>query len=69
MSEDIHNKVTVCKCESSYSIETHGNAYALYFGRCKHLHGYNLAKISEPAHNFNPAEIVRLLNRPTPTGE
>ena len=44
--------------------EKHGDAHALYFGRCGHLHGYNLAKISDCSHNCELDEIVRLLNRP-----
>ena len=38
---------TICECKDRYSIEQHGNGYALYFGRCQHRHGYNLAHITE----------------------
>jgi hypothetical protein len=53
----------VCECETKFSIEPHGDACALYLGRCRHKHGYNLARISDLAHNFDLQEIVRLLNR------
>jgi len=55
--------IEVCDCEQKYSIEPHGDAYALYFGRCDHMHGYNLARISECSYNFEREEIERLLNR------
>lgn len=51
-----------CQCESKYSIEPHGDGYALYFGRCNHRHGYNLANMVEPAFNFEPRHIEKLLN-------
>ena len=38
-----------CLCPIRYSIETHGNGYALYKGRCIHKHGYKLAFITETA--------------------
>ncbi len=37
-----------CYCPEEYSIERHGNGYALYLGRCNHRHGLNLANITEP---------------------
>ena len=55
--------IEICDCESTYSIEPHGANYALYFGRCNHRHGYNLATLSELSHNFELEEIERLLNR------
>lgn len=39
-----------CECEPAYSIESHGpqgEVYALYYGRCNHKHGLNLATISD----------------------
>lgn len=51
-----------CRCEASYSIEKHGNGYALFYGRCNHRHGYNLVYMVEPAFNFNPDHIQRLIN-------
>lgn len=51
-----------CSCKSRYSIELHGEGYALYFDRCPHRHGYNLINMTEPAYNFEPKHIERLLN-------
>jgi hypothetical protein len=51
-----------CKCESRYSIEPHGDGYALYYDRCNHRHGYNLINMVEPAWNFEPKHIERLIN-------
>lgn len=53
----------ICDCNYEYSIEPHGDSYALYFGRCSHQHGYNLARISDCSHNCELEEIERLLNR------
>ncbi len=55
--------IEICDCESTYSIEKHGDYYALYFGRCGHRHGYNLAKISDISYNCEIEEIERLLKR------
>ena len=55
--------IEICDCEQKYSIEPHGDAFALYFGRCNHMHGYNLAKISELSFNCEIEELTRLLNR------
>lgn len=38
----------MCRCPDIYSIEPHGEGWALYLGRCNHRHGYNLANIQEP---------------------
>jgi S-adenosylmethionine synthetase len=51
-----------CKCESRYSIEPHGEGYALYYERCNHRHGYNLVNMVEPAFNFDPKHIEKLIN-------
>lgn len=51
-----------CKCESKYTIERHGKGYALYLGRCNHRHGWNLVNMIEPASNFDPKHIERLIN-------
>lgn len=51
-----------CECENEYSIEPHGQALVLYYGRCVHRHGFNLVYLTEPAKNFNPEEIEKLLN-------
>lgn len=34
-----------CGCPYRYTIEPHGDGYALYYGRCQHEHGYNLAYV------------------------
>jgi hypothetical protein len=52
-----------CECEPKYTLEPHGKAKVLYFGRCNHKHGYNLCTISEEAHNFVPEHFIELLNR------
>lgn len=51
-----------CTCEARYTIEPHGSGYALYYGRCGHRHGYNLINMVEPAWNFEPAHIEKLIN-------
>lgn len=51
-----------CKCQIKYTIEPHGNGYALYYGRCNHKHGYNLINMLEPAWNFDPSHIEKLIN-------
>ena len=53
----------VCDCEDKYSIEPHGDAHVLYYGRCDHKHGYNLFTISDVAYNAELKEIEALLNR------
>lgn len=58
MEADLYN----CSCEAYYSIEPHGDGYALYYGRCNHCHGYNLANMVEPAWNFDPDHIELLIN-------
>lgn len=53
----------ICKCPEIYSIETHGNGWALYFGRCNHRHGWNLANMTEI--DFSRWQIVlNKLNSP-----
>ena len=51
-----------CICENTYTIEHHGKGYALYYGRCNHRHGYNLINMVEPAFNFDPKHIEKLIN-------
>ena len=46
-ARSILNGGLFCDCEERYSIEPHGDGYAIYFGRCMHKHGYNLAQITE----------------------
>ena len=55
-------KLHECKCEVKYSISSHGDGYALYYGRCDHRHGYNLINMVEPAWNFDPRHIEKLIN-------
>ena len=51
-----------CTCAVKYTIELHGDGYALYYGRCNHRHGYNLINMAEPAFNFEPRHIEKLIN-------
>jgi len=51
-----------CTCESKYTIEPHGDGYALYLGRCGHRHGWNLINMVEPASQFDPKFIENLIN-------
>lgn len=37
----------MCNCKDRYTIEPHGNGYAIYWARCDHRHGYNLANFVE----------------------
>ena len=63
-------QMTRCNCKDTYTIEEHGYAYALYYGKCNHRHGYYLAKISDIAYNCDLKKIERLLNGiPEPEGE
>jgi len=57
--------IEICDCAAKYSIQKHGSDYALYFDRCNHKHGYNLAKISDCSSNCELEELERLLNRPS----
>lgn len=50
-----------CKCEQIYTVEPHGDGFVLYYGRCNHRHGYNLVYLKEPAINFDPEHIQKLL--------
>lgn len=36
-----------CRCKDKYSIEEHGKGYAIYWGRCQHRHGANIALLTE----------------------
>lgn len=51
-----------CNCEAKYTIEPHGEEYALFYGRCSHHHGYNLANMVETSWNFDRSHIEKLLN-------
>lgn len=50
-----------CKCEQTYTVEPHGDGFVLYYGRCNHRHGSNLVYLKEPAFNFDPWHIQKLL--------
>ena len=45
MSE-LHDLLS-CHCKDKYSIEPHGKGHAIYWGRCNHRHGANIALITE----------------------
>jgi hypothetical protein len=51
-----------CTCESKFTIEPHGDGYALFYNRCNHKHGYNLAYIKEPSFNCDLNHIEYLIN-------
>lgn len=57
--EDLIN----CRCTDRYSIEKHGDGFALYFGRCGHRHGYNLLHITECTRQDVLCLIEARLNR------
>ena len=61
MAEFNLSDLFTCECEPRYTVELHGDGYALYYGRCVHRHGYNLINMVEPAWNFDPAHIEQLL--------
>lgn len=50
-----------CTCEARYTIEPHGEGYALYYGRCSCRHGYNLVYLKEPAFNCDLKHLETLL--------
>jgi hypothetical protein len=62
MSNTWKELLNPCNCEFRYTIESHGPGYALYYGRCRHRHGYNLINMLEPAWNFDPNHIELLIN-------
>lgn len=41
-----------CNRIDKYSIEPHGDGYAIYYGRCLHRHGYNLAHLTGCEEKF-----------------
>lgn len=45
MNKDLHDLLS-CHCKDRYSIEAHGKGYAIYWGRCRHRHGANIALIT-----------------------
>lgn len=51
-----------CNCDPQYTIEPHGDAYVLYYGRCNCRHGLNLVYLCDPAYNCDFKHIEYLLN-------
>lgn len=51
-----------CTCAARYTIEPHGDAYALFYGRCGHRHGWNLVYLNEPSFNCDLKHLEKLLN-------
>ena len=39
--------ILTCKCDVKYSIESEGDGYAIYWGRCFHKHGTIIGKITK----------------------
>ena len=62
MANTLEDLLKPCACECRYTISPHGEEYALFYGRCDHQHGYNLAYISEPAFNCDLSHIEKLIN-------
>lgn len=56
------NPLSPCECVDKFSIERHGKEFALFYGRCPHKHGYNLAYLTESAKNFHPQNVEMILN-------
>lgn len=44
--EQLLGELSFCQCQNKYSIEPHGNGYAIYWGRCMHRHGANLGHLT-----------------------
>ena len=45
--KDVLKDLLECHCKDRYSIEPHGDGYAIYWGRCQHRHGANIAHLTE----------------------
>ena len=56
------NTTSKCTCPDVYGIYPHGNDDALYFARCEHRKGYQLAVLVDTSYNFDTQHITRLLN-------
>jgi hypothetical protein len=48
--------------EDKFTIEPHGDGYALFFGRSNTRHGHNLVYLKDPAFNCDLEHIEYLLN-------
>jgi hypothetical protein len=46
-SEEKFKDLMECTCKSKYVIEPHGKGHAIYWGRCQHKHGSNIAMLTE----------------------
>jgi len=53
---------SLCDCETVYTVEEHGDSYAIYYGRCNHKHGYNLGLLTETSPDVVTA-IEESLNK------
>lgn len=56
------NDLLYCRCSEKYSIERHGDGHAIYFGRCGHKHGANLAYLTGCNRDDIINELERRLN-------
>ena len=57
------NSLLDCRCDDKYSIEPHGPGYAIYWGRCPHRHGANLAMITECGRKDLIEHFEKCLNK------
>ncbi len=64
-SESTLNDLMTCQCVARYSIEPHGDGYAIYWGRCKHRHGANIARLTECGRDDIIKFFEAQLNRAT----
>lgn len=62
-AEQAIKAIEECTCPDRYSFESRTGGYVIYFGRCLHRHGYNIATLTRCRRDF-PRAIVEVLNRP-----
>ena len=55
------NLLESCNCESTYTIEEHGDGHVIYYGRCSCRHGYNLVYLNDLAFNCDLKHLETLL--------
>ncbi len=53
----------ICDCIQTYSIEEHGKNHVIFYGRCPHRHGLNLATLTEIAWNCEVKKLEECLIR------
>ena len=53
--------IEICDCKQKFTIELHGKNHVIYFGRCSHQHGLNLATLSELSFNCDLDFIEKCL--------